>query len=158
MVATVSCKVKLDNSGLKKVLKACEEFKKNIKVGYINNPDLAYKAAQNEFGGSSVLEDGETIEVPPRPFVQHAIDAFGDEVLNSGNSFLGDGFSLNNVKEKMLSVARTARDAIKVSIEDVQNWSRYPHNSPRTIEQKGFDMPLVDTGAMKDGVEYQIGE
>lgn len=157
MVATVSCKVKFDNSGLKKVLNACEEFKKTIKVGYINDPELGYKAAQNELGGSGKLDDGSSIEIPPRPFVTHAMDTYGDEIVNSGNSLLENEFTKKAVKEKMESVAKWAKTAIAVSIEDVKEWSNFPHNSPRTVELKGFDKPLVDTGAMKAGIEYEIG-
>lgn len=158
MVVTVSCKINIDNSGLKEILKACNEFKKKIRVGYLTNSDLAYKASQNELGGTGVLDDGSKIDIPPRPFITHAMDSYKNNILNSGNNFLEKEFNTNSVKEKMISVAQNARDAIGVSIEDVQIWSKYPHNSPRTIEQKGFDMPLVDTGAMRDGVEYKIGE
>lgn len=159
MVVAVNCNIKLDNSGLREVLKACNEFKKSIKVGYLTNSELAHRAAQNEFGGNTgVLQNGESIEIPPRPFVEHAMDSYGNEILNAGNSFLENDFTRETIKNKMVSVAQTARDAIVVSIEDVREWSDYPDNSPRTIAQKGFNMPLVNTGAMKSGVEYKIGE
>lgn len=157
MVFAVDCKVKLDNSGLKEVLKACKEFKKSIKVGYLTDGELAEKAALNHFGGTGVFEDGEKIEVPPRPFISHAMDEFGKTVLSAGNTFIEEEFTTKSVKDKMVSVAQNARDAIRLSIEDI-SWSQYPHNSPRTIERKGFDQPLVNTGAMRDGVEYSIGE
>lgn len=158
MVFAVDCKVKLDNSGLKEVLKACKEFKKSIKVGYLNNGELAYKAALNHFGGVGTFEDGEKIDVPARPFIPHAIDEFQNTILNSGNSFIEEEFTKDNVKDKMVSVAENARDAIKLSIEEAGSWSEFPHNSPRTVQRKGFDQPLVYTGAMRDGVEFSIGE
>lgn len=159
MVFTVNSKVKLDNSGLKEVLKACNEFKKNIRVGYLTNSELANKAAQNEFGADNgVLENGEKISIPPRPFIEHAMDSYGNEILNAGNSFLDNDFTRESIKDKMVSVAKTARDAIMASVEDVREWSKYPDNSPRTVAQKGFNMPLVNTGEMKSGVEYKIGE
>lgn len=157
MVFAVDCKVKLDNSGLKEVLKACKEFKKSIKVGYLTDGELAEKAALNHFGGTGVFEDGEKIEVPPRPFISHAMDEFGNTVLSAGNTFIEEEFTTKSIKDKMVSVAQNARDAIQLSIEDI-SWSQYPHNSPRTIERKGFDQPLVNTGAMRDGVEFSIGE
>ena len=158
MVFAVDCKIKIDNSGLKEVLKACKEFKKSIKVGYLTDGGLAEKAALNHFGGTSIFDDGEKIEVPPRPFISHAMDEFGGTVLNSGNTFIEEDFTTESVKDKMVSVAQNARDAIKLSIEEAGSWSEYPHNSPRTVERKGFDQPLVDTGAMRDGVEFSIGE
>ena len=159
MVATVSCKIKIDNSGLKEVLKACNEFKKNIRVGYLTNSELATRAAQNEYGAEHAkLSNGEDISIPARPFITHAFDTYKETIINAGNSFLEEEFNTNSVKEKIVSIAQNARDAIGLSIEEVQSWSDYPHNSPRTVAQKGFDMPLVNTGAMRDGVEYQIGE
>ena len=158
MVVAVDCKIKLDNSGLKEVLKACKEFKKPIKVGYLNNQNLVEKASLNHFGGTGVFDDGEKIEIPPRPFISHAMDEFSNTILNSGNLFIEKEFTKDSVQDKMLSVAQNARDAIKLSIDEAGSWSYPPHNSPRTIERKGFDQPLVDTGAMRDGVEYSIGE
>ena len=158
MVFAVKSSIKSDNSGLKEVLKACKEFKKPIKVGYLTNSELAQKARTNHDGGIGVFEDGSKIEIPPRPFIVHAMDFFKDEILNAGNSCLENDFNVSAVKDKLDSVAKTARDAIKVSIEDVSSWSKYPYNSPRTVERKGFDHPLIETGAMKDGVEYSIGE
>lgn len=163
MVFAVDCKVKLDNSGLKEVLKACEEFKKSIKVGYLTDSELAHKAAINHLGTyatgeQGVFEDGEKIDIPARPFITHAIDEYKETIKNAGNTFLEAGFTKNNAKEKMITVAQYARDAIKLSIEEASSWSYPSHNSPRTIERKGFDRPLIDTGAMRDGVEYSIGE
>ena len=158
MVVAVNCKIKIDNSGLKEVLKACKEFEKPIKVGYLNNDELANKATTNHFGGVSMFPDGEKIEVPPRPFITHAMDGYAKSIINAGNAFIEDELTRKSVKEKILSVAENARDSIKLSIDEVGEWSPYPHNSPRTIGRKGFDKPLVDTGAMRDGVEFSVGE
>lgn len=41
--------------------------------------------------------------------------------------------------------------------EVVDQWS-IPPNSPRTIEEKGRNDPLVDTGTMRDSIEYKLGK
>lgn len=44
-------------------------------------------------------------------------------------------------------------------VADVKNTIKdgsYIENSPQTIKIKGFDKPLIDTGAMLNAVTYEI--
>ncbi|QGH75045.1 hypothetical protein RostovM3_00035 [Vibrio phage Rostov M3] len=46
-----------------------------------------------------------------------------------------------------------------VAVAGVQNYIdelRSPANAPSTVERKGADNPLVDTGEMKQSVTYNI--
>ena len=33
---------------------------------------------------------------------------------------------------------------------------KVPHNAPVTVAIKGFDDPLIDTGALRDAIDYRI--
>lgn len=33
---------------------------------------------------------------------------------------------------------------------------KVPHNAPLTVANKGFDDPLIDTGALRDAIDYRI--
>jgi hypothetical protein len=94
----------------------------------------------NEFG---------TRDIPSRPFMRQAIDENID--------------SLFNMKDRIFSTVidgkRTAAQGLGLLGEHVVGLIqkkivdlREPPNTPETIERKGSDNPLVDTGQMRQSV------
>lgn len=45
---------------------------------------------------------------------------------------------------------------VQMMQKEIENW-RIPMNAPLTVQLKGFNDPLIDTGKMLDSVEYKIG-
>jgi hypothetical protein len=45
---------------------------------------------------------------------------------------------------------------VKMMQKEIENW-RIPMNAPLTVELKGFNDPLIDTGKMMDSVNYRLG-
>jgi len=149
MVATVDVKFKVNNSGLNEVKKACKVLNKKLQVGYFSNSFVVEKAADNEFGSYEK-------DIPPRGFIQRAVDYYGKDSLEYAAESLAFGdFNVRNVKEAFKTLGKGFKHAIEESIETVAEWSIYPHNSPATIEMKGFDRPLIYTGEMHDSVEIR---
>lgn len=52
----------------------------------------------------------------------------------------------------MIKTAEFVKSLIVKAIDD----GIPPPNAPPTVERKGFDHPLVETGEMRDNVEYRI--
>lgn len=52
----------------------------------------------------------------------------------------------------MIKTAEFVKSLIVKAIDD----DIPPPNAPSTVERKGFDHPLVETGEMRDNVEYRI--
>lgn len=105
--------------------------------------DLVDIAMFNELG---------TIHIPSRPFLRDSVDANADQI----NSFL------QSTKKELLR-GGSAEDVLKkigvfqkgLIQEQIVKGSFAP-NSEATIRRKGSDTPLVDTGRMRQSINYVI--
>lgn len=119
-----------------------------VKVGILESANntkhesVAPYAIDNEYGNRAK-------NIPPRPFMRTTVDARQNEWSEAVASLLAQGDTPEDALNKLGEVA--AGD-IKQTIAD---W-RSPPNSEETIERKGSDKPLVDTGDMLKSVTYEI--
>lgn len=108
---------------------------------YQDGTPVAAVAAYNEFG---------TLTIPPRPFMRDTI-AHNRENWGPlmGAALKASGYNarnaLNMAGEKIAS-------QMQREITDMKS----PPNAPRTVKQKGFDKPLIDTGHMLNSVSYEV--
>lgn len=119
----------------------------SVRVGFLegaNYPDgtpVAAVAFWNEFG---------TLNIPPRPFFRTTIDekssAWGGRLAKAATHYDYDG---GQVLELM---GQTMAEDIQQSIN---GWTD-PGNAQSTIDKKGFDKPLIDTGDMLRSVDYEV--
>ncbi len=105
--------------------------------------DLVDIAMFNELG---------TVHIPSRPFLRDSVDANGDQI----NNFL------QSMKKELLR-GRTAEDVLKKIgvfqkglVQEQIVKGDFAPNSEETIRRKGSDTPLVDTGRMRQSVNYVI--
>jgi hypothetical protein len=105
-------------------------------------PSEVEKAIWNEFG---------TKNAPPRPFIQSTTDEKRREWRDT----------VRRLNRLILAGKMTAAEASELLGQDMQADIqqkivdlRDPPNAQATIDKKGSDNPLIDTGAMKDNVKY----
>lgn len=156
MVSTVTYKITNNTNGIKDLLKACEVLKQKVRVGYFSGNKSLEKAVANHEGGVGQYADGDYVDIPRRPFLSHAMDTYGEEIFKNVGAVLEEGFTEKNAKEALKEAGKNGINITKFSIDTVKDWSRYPHNSKKTISYKGFDQPLFETGEMKESVEFKI--
>lgn len=154
MESTVN--LKLDFDGLKRVKEACKELSRKVQVGFLHDPKEAEIANLQHFGGTGVYQygpyQGQEVKVPPRPFLSSAMDHFGKEILESDIHLLKDF-----TKEEAKTILNRVGDKSKFVVQgEIDSIAARGGNSPRTIETKGKDSPLIDTGKMRDSVEYEV--
>lgn len=120
---------------------------KTLRVGFLedeNYPDgtpVAQVAFWNEYG---------TKTSPPRPFFRQTIAAkSGKWGAALGKALVANG---NNVDAAMSLVGIGIKDQITQSVVAFAD----PENAASTIEHKGFNKPLVDTGQMQRSVGFDI--
>lgn len=94
--------------------------------------------------------------IPPRPFVQPAIEAHQTEI----SQMLLDAFAYIMGGKKQEGVRRLNVLGI-FAVEVVKDMFKKGHNNwpplkPETIKRKGSDLPLVDTGEMRNSITYVI--
>lgn len=124
---------------------------KVLRVGFLENatyPDgqqVAMVAAANEFGNPANNQ-------PPRPFFRSMIsdnkDNWPDDIGRIAQATGFDG------EQTLGLMGEHIKGQLQQSIRALME----PPLSPVTIEKKGFDKPLIDTGHMLNSVDYDIRE
>ena len=120
-----------------------------LRVGFLEDatyPDgtpVAMVAAIQNYGAPAV-------GIPPRPF-------FSNVVADKSGGW-PDGISalLQSTGFDVERTLRTTGEVIAGQIKDSINNGSYAPLQQSTIDRKGFDKPLVDTGHMVNSVDYEI--
>ena len=106
--------------------------------------EIAYYASVNEYG----TKDG---RIPSRPFLAMTSDEqkmWESPVTKAVDKILGGSeviSQLNTVGEKM--------------VKDIKNnigKKKYKRLALSTIARKGHDIPLIDSGALLDSIDYEV--
>lgn len=108
------------------------------------DPNAVMRGYFNEFG---------TDTAPARPFIRTTHDTQKLKWVRQMQSDLGRVMDQQMTGQQMLeSVGAMAADDIRQAVTD---WDT-PPNAPSTIQRKGFDDPLVETGEMRDAIAYKV--
>lgn len=149
-------KTELDLSGFDEIKKVCKELSKPVRVGILHDAKEAEIANLQHYGGEGIYQygphKGETVDVPPRPFLMNAIEHNGKDILDAEAQKL-EKFDIQTVDTVLNRVGEKAVFATQFVIDE---YSRIPDNSPRTVETKGKNTPLIDTGKMRASIEYEV--
>ena len=132
-----------------------------VHVGFLENatyPDgksVAFVAAMNEYGHGIGAAPGEGEEdtrafVPPRPFFRNMIAAKKSEWPAAMANLLKA--SDYNVRDTLLKTGEAVAGQLRQSIVDFNSVPL----AQSTIDRKGFDKQLVDSGHMLNSVDYEI--
>lgn len=156
-------KTKLDLSGFREVENACKALSKKVEVGILHNAEEAKIASLQHYGGTGVYQygpfKGQEVDVPPRPFLSHAMDFYGKGILKQEAQKLEKGFTAENAESILNDTGKTLMYATQETIREYAGHQHeYPYNSERTVETKGKDSPLIDTGKMLSSIEYEVIE
>ena len=117
--------------------------KQTVDVGFFLE-EVAMYAAANEFG---------TAHIPSRPFMRSTVDKHRDKYLKmmqAAGLRVGPGLS---PADALIPIANELRNDL---INAIQTW-RTPPNAASTVDKKGFDAPLVETGQMQRALTWRVG-
>ncbi len=91
-----------------------------------------------------------TITIPPRPFFRNMIAKCGP----GWGAQVGDALKVTHMdaRRALEIMGGIIKAQLVQSIESLTS----PPNAPSTIRRKHASKPLVDTGKMRDNVEYQV--
>ena len=122
----------------------------SVGVGYFPDamePDgqpSAQVAYKNELGDKNS-------GVPMRSFMRTTFHEQQDALVRKCSALVRKGMPIEQV---MNTIGAEFRGNIEAKIIKIASAGG---NSPKTIARKGFDSPLVDTGAMLQNVSFQVG-
>jgi len=135
----------------KKYFKELEQLAKmEVQVGfqtdsgsYENGATLAEVAAYNELGTSST---------PARPFMRKSFENHEKELQNACdqvNKTLAKGGTTQQALDELGAF-------VKGLVQEEIVSGDFAPNADSTIAKKGSDKPLIDTGFMRQSVNYQV--
>jgi len=111
--------------------------------------DLCDIAAWNEFGTTSKLGNK---HIPSRPFLKQSIDNNIDEINQMLAEKKQEIMSGGSAKQVLQDIGMFQKDLIQMEIHE----GSFDPNAEYTVEKKGSDKPLIDTGRMWQSVHYKI--
>lgn len=108
-------------------------------------------AAIQEFGAPDAPNP-----IPQRSFLRSTLNIYRriytDGIVNGIKNGVGTSHANRVVRKAVMDAARHYRTDIIRRIDDKIR----PPNAPMTIARKGFDHPLIETGAMKKAIIWRM--
>lgn len=160
----MSITIKL-NDPLKNLKQKVKDLSKNnmvLKIGFLD-AKIAKIAKINEYGAIipvtakmrgwffynfNIRKSNNPIVIPPRPFMKTTINKNKNKWVEILNNLLK-----NKTPDKALG---TLGEVIKSDIQYTISNNDFIDNAPFTIMKKGRNQPLIDTGKMRNKVDYEI--
>lgn len=142
-------KLTADGKKLKKELEQLKNLQVRIgfqrgKKKYDDETDMCDVALFNELG---------TSKSPSRPFLRQSVDDNGDKINALCKSIM------KNVANGSCTAEEAYKKAgvyIKGLVQEQIKNGEFEANKPSTIKKKGSDKPLIDTGQMRQSVNFVI--
>lgn len=148
MGAKVKDRMTPDGIKFQKMLKELAD--KEVRIGFQHGKateedgtDICDVAAWNELG---------TVNMPSRPFLRKSVDENEGKInsfLKSKKKDLIRGVSAEQVLKE---IGIFQKDLIQEKITD----GSFAPNAESTVKKKGSSKPLIDTGRMRQSVNYEI--
>lgn len=123
-----------------------------VKVGfqegqkYPDGTSLTDVAAWNEFG---------TVNMPSRPFMRNSVDENEEKIVEFMQSQVVDIIKNRKTAEQALKEIGVFQKGL---VQETITNGNFEPNSPATIRKKGSSHPLIDTGEMRNSVNFVIGK
>lgn len=142
--------------------------KKSVSVGYLGGGEQAYIASIHEYGcnikitpkmrawlhanGLHVKDSTTHIKIPERAFLRNGFDENHTKVVDVCEKALGKSLAAGDVDPVLENIGILLRDKIRDYAVDL----KAPINHPFTIERKGSNNLLVDSGDMVEAIAYEV--
>lgn len=122
--------------------------------GYASKADADRDEVRFLKKGTGYAELGVTgphkIKIPARPWLNPGVESAAPEIVQTIERKLAEGADLDEVLE---AVGVVAAGQVKVYMTELKT----PPNAASTIKKKGSANPLIDSGALRSSVTYQVG-
>ncbi len=153
----MSVKITVDKSGWEKIKKnLLQGNQEHISLGFF--PESKYGPENDNLQVAQVaqfMEEGNPVKYPPRPFIRVGFlprlktAEYVPLFQNAITSVLEGKATFKQAYTKMGPVL------VKGLQNEIIGWDT-PPNSAKTIAEKGFNDPLIDTGKMLESVDFKV--
>lgn len=154
----MSATVREKDYGFEKITQELEKFKGAVvKAGILsssgenkNEVSIVQYATWNENG---VMSKSGKWKIPPRPFIKMWAELNQKQTQNVLTRLYGEvAVGHITADEALNRLGKYAKSGIQHFIRTHQ----FKPNAPYTIKKKGSSQPLIDTGAMRDAVNFEV--
>lgn len=143
--------------GLNKILKEIKKFEGAVVKagilqgsGSVDGVSIAQYATWNENG---VVGKKGKWKIPPRPFIKGWVANNQKQIASTIQRLYGEVASGNITADEALNrLGVFAKSGIQSYIKR----GDFVPNAPSTIKKKGSSQPLIDSGAMRNAVNYEV--
>ena len=153
---TANFNVIADMSGLDKFIKECIKLEqKQISIGFDNtkHPDTELTNAELAY----ILELGaDKVNIPPRNFMDSTNYQFGVDNMKVTPLAVKKILYKNASPESVLKTVGNKQKKLMQEIVETKLFTN-PNNAKSTIQQKGRDDALIDTGFLKKSIKVTVG-
>lgn len=150
MQMKVDAKFKSVDLGMKNMLKLMNTLRdpRALDIGLIDAPpEIVARGAINEFGAPGI---------PERPWLTTAVDTNSARWLTEWTTDFWVVFKNPNsqltARDLQARMGRRCADDIRDSLEN----GAWEKNAKTTVQKKGFNWPLVETGALAAAITYKV--
>lgn len=148
MGVKVTDRMTADGKKLQEMLKVLAE--KEVRVGFQagkateeDGTDICDIAAWNELG---------TVHIPARPFLRQSVDDNVSKINSFMQSKKKDLVRGVSAEQVLKEIGIFQKDLIQEKITE----GNFTPNAESTVKKKGSSKPLIDTGRMRQSVNYEI--
>ena len=163
-------RIKKDKNNIPKALRNIQELnKKDAVIGYHEKNHTEMVAGVQEFGarvpvtdkmraylasqGLPLMASTKEIVIPERAFIRTGFDRGVDDVVRLVEKRIDEAIAGSLPAKVFLHmIGDEMRDQIRDHADDLRN----PANHPFTVEEKGENDPLEDSGHMIDSMEVKV--
>ena len=111
---------------------------------YAKGQSLANVATWNEYG---------TRRIPSRPFIAIATDEHKGWQSEVKSQMFVVMSPQGNVRDSLGEIGKQMKTDIRNVMGDK---GKLTENAPATIARKGHDLPLIDTGKLRDAIDFEV--
>lgn len=105
--------------------------------------------AKVNYGDETNTLNGHHAPIPSRPWLIPGVKSATQDIIDVVAEGLENGTSLDMILEQVGAVSAGATQQYMTDLKE-------PPNAPYTIEQKGSDNPLIDTGYLRSSVTWKV--
>lgn len=148
--------VKFDNSGFK-IIKEALSDKYKVRVGVLGS-----KATQSHGEGATNVEIGSIHEfgsvsrgIPPRSFLRMPLELKIWDWVKANKDHYYEMLKINKLRKWYVALGFAAEDIIDQAFT-TRGFGNWLPLKKKTIERKGSDMPLLDTGQLRRSISNKV--
>lgn len=148
MDVKVNIKMTADGRRFENLLRELAE--KEVRIGFQkgaatedDGTDICDVAMWNELG---------TVNIPSRPFLRNSVDENENKIKSFLKSKKNDIVNGVSAEQILKEIGLFQKNLIQEKITE----GDFTPNAPSTIKKKGSSKPLIDTGRMRQSVNYVI--